>query len=255
MSQALQTSQHRHAEPPEHAPNGLWATREEDAQIQIVPPRTTVGYRFWTTSQRALAAFLLLISSPILVTMWVLVRTTSKGPFLFSQVRAGLNDRPIRIYKVRTMCVNSEKNEAYGFAVTSRCPAVTPVGRFFRYLKLDELPQLWAIVRGQMLFVGPRPIASVLDRTLRQHIPGFANRYRLKPGLTNLGQISIDENQTGDGVIDDWSQRFEGELHHMLNRTVWYELTIIVMTILFVMKKLVRFMRIRTSKHTLALNA
>jgi lipopolysaccharide/colanic/teichoic acid biosynthesis glycosyltransferase len=91
-----------------------------------------------------------------------------------------------------------------------------------------------------MVFVGPRPIAPGLQEHLEEHIPGFAARLGVHPGLTSLGQVCIDENAPAERVVQDWSVRFEGERHYLANRSIAYDLIVIVMTIVFCLRKLLR---------------
>jgi len=169
--------------------------------------------------------------------MWVLVRSTSPGSFLFTQERPGLDGSEFKIYKIRTMRAGSEKQTALG--ITNRDSKVTRIGKILRALKLDELPQLWNIAIGDMALVGPRPIPLALDAELRKHIPGFEKRYMVRPGLTSIGQICVHDNTIGESLVADWKLRFEGELHYIRNRCLRYDFLIILMTGLYVIRKLV----------------
>jgi lipopolysaccharide/colanic/teichoic acid biosynthesis glycosyltransferase len=192
----------------------------------------------WNYLQRGIAAIALLLLSPVILVMFVGVKMSSRGPFLFTQERPGLSDNRFKIYKVRTMAPGSEMRTALG--VTIQDPTVTRIGKILRALKLDELPQLWNIVRGDMALVGPRPIPVALDMELRLRIPGFEQRYQVRPGLTSIGQICVHDNALGQKLIDDWKLRFEGELHYLRNRCVRYDLILIAMTVLYVMRKAIR---------------
>jgi polysaccharide export outer membrane protein len=138
------------------------------------------------------------------------------------------------------MCDGADKNPELAHAVTSSTPEVTRIGRYLRDLKIDELPQLWNIVRGDMVFVGPRPIAPELQSHLETHIPGFHQRLQALPGITSLGQICIEENDSPENVVKDWAVRFEGEQHYMLHRNIAYDITIILLTAGYCVRKAVR---------------
>ncbi|MEP4147479.1 MAG: sugar transferase [Halioglobus sp.] len=197
-------------------------------------------WRVWQGLQQTAAAVLLVLFTPLLALLFVLVKADSRGPFLYSQQRPGHQRKPFTTYKVRTMTVGADRNAMLAIAVTSDTPEVTRVGRLLRDLKLDELPQLWNIVRGDMAFVGPRPIAIGLQEHLENHIPGFAMRLSVRPGLSSLGQICIDENDSAERVLQDWTVRFEGERHYITYRSISYDIIIIGMTAAYCLRKVWR---------------
>ena len=191
----------------------------------------------WYFLQRLVAFIGLVLLFPLFALLWVVVRGTSRGPFLYSQDRPGLRGKPFRAWKIRTMRPGSDKNLSFARSVSNACPEVTAVGRILRQLKIDELPQLWNIVRGDMAFVGPRPIAFPLYRELCDKIPGFETRSRVRPGLSNVGQVAIEENADEERLIEDWSERFEAELHYLKNYSISYDLVVILLTILYIARK------------------
>jgi lipopolysaccharide/colanic/teichoic acid biosynthesis glycosyltransferase len=157
----------------------------------------------WALLQRVLALVLLVLASPLMLLLYVPVRASARAPFLFKQRRPGFMGREFTIWKITTMRRGSDKVAKYEQGVTLDDPNVTRIGRILRDTKLDELPQLWNVVRGEMEFVGPRPIAPGLNRLLAAEIPGFNHRYLVKPGLTNVSQVSVLENALGDKAIAD----------------------------------------------------
>jgi N-acetylglucosaminyldiphosphoundecaprenol N-acetyl-beta-D-mannosaminyltransferase len=199
--------------------------------------------RTWVVFQRAAALGALVAASPLLGAVYVAVRATSRGPFLFRQRRPGLEGEIFEILKIRTMASDAEGETALG--VGRGDARVTAVGHVLRELKLDELPQLWNVVRGDMRVVGPRPLPMPLYDELCELVPGFEARTQVPPGLTNLGQVSIDDNQVGDNLAGDWAVRFEAELHYIQNRSVPYELLLIALTVLFVLRRLGRSLKSR----------
>ena len=190
---------------------------------------------------RAVALLLLLLLLPLFAVLWILVRLDSRGPVLFKQSRIGYLGREFTIYKIRTMAAGSERATALGTRIDGAY--VTRVGRVLRKLKLDEFPQLWNVVRGEMAFVGPRPIPIPLYHEMAAQLPDFALRNRVPPGLTNLSQISLADNKLGAELVDDWQLRLQGELHYIAHKNVWYDLTILTMTVLFVLRRLLRLQR------------
>ena len=216
--------------------NTVAPTKLQPLLRPLVKPRPIS--KLWSeVAQRLLACGILVAITPVMCIAYILVRCTSKGPFLYSQLRPGLNGRAFRIWKVRTMAVNSDACTKLARRVDARDPRVTFVGRILRKSKLDEFPQLWNIVRGEMAFVGPRPIAITLHEELCNEIPGFENRTLVRPGLSNIGQVSIEDNAGEEHLVDDWRERFESELHYIQNRSVEYDLIVMVMTAIFLVLK------------------
>lgn len=192
----------------------------------------------WSMAQRFLAGLGIVALSPVFAAMYVGVKVTSPGPFLFIQKRRGFGGRPFNIYKVRTMSVGSEKRTALGVQLTD--PAVTKLGKIFRNLKLDELPQLFNVVKGDMELVGPRPIPMALEDRLTEAIPSFSLRHLVKPGLTNVAQVSVVDNELDDRLVADWTLRAEAERHYVEGKSVAYDCVMIVMTAIFIVRKALR---------------
>jgi exopolysaccharide biosynthesis polyprenyl glycosylphosphotransferase len=156
----------------------------------------------------AVAGSALVVASPVMVVVACLVKMTSSGPVLFGQERVGQHGRPITIHKFRSMTVSSSSDTEW--TAEAR---VTPLGTLLRRSNLDELPQLWAIVRGDMSLVGPRPERPAFVRQFRSDVPDYDDRHRMPVGLTGLAQIvglrgdtSITERVKYDNLyIDQWS--------------------------------------------------
>jgi lipopolysaccharide/colanic/teichoic acid biosynthesis glycosyltransferase len=138
----------------------------------------------------ALAVMLLVLTAPLLLLAAVLVKATSRGPVLYSQVRLGLYGRPFTLYKVRTMAHQCESLTGIRWSKPGD-PRVSPVGRFLRRAHLDELPQLWNVIRGEMSLVGPRPERPEFVPQLEQVIPRYRDRLLIRPGLTGLAQVQL----------------------------------------------------------------
>ena len=198
----------------------------------------TARYKIWQASMRLIAAIALLCLLPLFSVIWLLQKCNDRGPFLFKQTRPGYGGQTFSIYKIRTMRIGAETATALGTKNTS--PQVTQLGRILRKLKIDETPQLFNVVRGDMTLVGPRPIPVALDQELSNNINGFQQRYNSKPGLTSIGQICIDDNALGDDLINDWKLRFEGELHYIRNQSISYDLIMISLSACYVFKKLLQ---------------
>lgn len=192
----------------------------------------------WRLMQQATAAAMLVLLAPLLAVLFVLVKCTSRGPFLFCQERAGLHGKRFRIYKIRTMRSGGEAGRSLG--VTQQHPSITGVGKLLRELKLDELPQLWNVVRGDMAVVGPRPLPIALEEQLHAQIPGFRIRQRVRPGLTSVGQLMVDDNGIAEQLVEDWRARAQAERHYVRNRSFFYDLLVIGLSVLYLARKLVR---------------
>lgn len=193
--------------------------------------------------QRFFAAIGLILSLPLLAAIYPFVILTSSGPFLYRQQRPGLRGTPFMAYKIRSMRKGADRDPTLVRSVQSSHPQVTKVGKILRDLKLDEIPQLWNVIRGEMAFVGPRPIAIALYDELVKNIDGFEDRLTVHPGLTSLAQVCIVESEDQDSVIEDWKIRFEAESHYLANRSVTYDLIILMLTGMYLMKKLLSPLR------------
>jgi len=146
-----------------------------------------------------LAAALLVACAPVLVAAAAAVKLTSPGPAIYTQTRLGRFGRRFTIYKVRTMCHDAESLTGPRWSLPGD-PRVTPVGHLLRALHVDELPQLWNVLRGEMSLVGPRPERPEIAAELRREIPGYDRRLAVKPGLTGLAQIHLPPDETVESV-------------------------------------------------------
>lgn len=137
-----------------------------------------------------LALMGLVAAAPLLLLAIILVKLTSRGPAFYCQVRLGKNGQPFTIYKIRTMTHNCERLSGARWC-TPGDPRITPVGRWLRRTHLDELPQLWNVVRGDMSLIGPRPERPEFVPQLEQVIPHYKERLLVRPGLSGLAQIQL----------------------------------------------------------------
>lgn len=243
-------------------PSTEWLTR-----LKLERPRRNTRCLGETTRilKRAtdvlISATMLVVLLPVMVLVAIAVRLTSRGPIIFKQTRVGLNLRnkkadrrgrlgdreppegidrrdpnrdrrredgygkPFTLYKFRTMKVDAERNGAQ-FAVKGD-PRVTCIGRFLRKTRLDELPQLWNVLRGEMSLVGPRPERPEFIETLSAEIPNYINRLGLKPGLTGLAQVinGYDNN------IESFKRKVNLDLLYLQNCCFRNDLKILLRTI------------------------
>ena len=136
----------------------------------------------------ALALVLLAAAGPLLLLAWLLVKLTSCGPGFYAQTRLGRGGRPFTLYKIRTMVHDCESLSGPRWSLPGD-PRVLPVGRWLRRAHLDELPQLWNVLRGDMSLVGPRPERPEFVPQLAKAVPHYRDRLRVRPGLTGLAQV------------------------------------------------------------------
>ncbi len=167
---------------------------------QIQRDVTPSPYFRWKGSiGRPLAGLLLLPGLPMIALLVVLARLTSRGPGIHRQTRVGKNGRTFTMYKIRTMRQNAE--DGTGAVWTAPNDArITPVGRVLRKLHLDELPQLFNVIKGEMHLIGPRPERPEFVHTLARRIPGYWNRLAVPPGITGLAQINLPPDSDLDSV-------------------------------------------------------
>lgn len=156
--------------------------------------RTAVSRTYDITSDtvaRGLALLLLVLVSPLLAVLWLAIKLSSKGPGVYCQKRVGQHGRVFVMYKFRSMRCDAEARTGPVWASAGTDPRVTALGYWLRHLHLDELPQLYNIVRGEMAFVGPRPERPEFVALLAEQIPGYWERLQVKPGITGLAQINL----------------------------------------------------------------
>jgi sugar transferase EpsL len=170
---------------------------------------------------RAAAAVALLVCVPILLAIAVIVRVKLGSPILFCQTRPGRAGRPFTVYKFRTM---SDARDGNG-RLLDDARRLTPFGRWLRGTSLDELPELWNILRGEMSFVGPRPL---LMEYLSHYSPRQARRHEVKPGITGWAQIN------GRNAIS-WDERFERDLWYVDHVSFALDVKILFQTVLAVL--------------------
>ena len=169
------------------------------------------------------AAVALVLLGPILAIVSATVRLTMGSPILFRQVRVGWKERPFRIAKFRTM--NALRDASDGLLPDSQ--RLTFLGRFMRALSIDELPQLWNVLVGDMSLVGPRPL---LPEYLPRYTRSQRRRHEVKPGITGWAQVNGRNGLT-------WEQKFELDLWYVDQWSVWLDAKILYMTLLQVLRR------------------
>jgi lipopolysaccharide/colanic/teichoic acid biosynthesis glycosyltransferase len=176
---------------------------------------------------RVLATALLIGLGPALALILAVVRLTSRGPAIYRQTRLGLGGRPFTLYKVRSMRHDCEKGTGPTWS-TGADPRVTPLGRFLRASHLDELPQLWNVLRGEMSLVGPRPERPEFVAQLEKALPDYRRRLLVRPGLTGLAQVQLPP----DVDLEDVRRKLDCDLHYVESIGPWLDLRIMLGTAL-----------------------
>lgn len=177
--------------------DSLTAPACQDARLATV--RSSSYFRWKSLVDRLLALVLLIPGLPIMTFIWLALRCASPGPALFRQTRVGQNGRNFVMIKFRTMVVDAEAKTGAVWAAPND-PRRTRIGRILRRLHLDELPQIWNVLRGEMSLVGPRPERPEFVRVLAQEIPGYMNRLVVVPGVTGLAQVNLPPDTDLDSV-------------------------------------------------------
>jgi Undecaprenyl-phosphate glucose phosphotransferase len=193
-------------------------------------PLSDWGWVVKEVEDRVVALIALILLSPVMIAVAIAVKYTSKGPILFKQKRHGFNNQLIDVYKFRSMYTDMCDADATK-QVTKGDPRVTPVGRFIRKSSLDELPQLFNVLKGELSLVGPRPHATACkagERLYNDVVDGYYARHRMKPGITGLAQINGWRGETD--TEEKLQRRVEYDIQYIDRWSVWMDLYILAMT-------------------------
>ena len=202
---------------------GVRAMQAAEAEVIL----SDSGYaRVKAALDLVLAGILLILTSPLLIAAVILVKLTSRGPVIYSQERLGQGGRIFTIYKIRSMTHDCEKHTGPRWA-TPRDPRVTPVGKFLRGTHLDELPQLWNVLRGEMSLVGPRPERPEIAAQLVKALPRYAERLKVRPGLTGLAQVQLPP----DTDIESVRIKLLHDLYYVERLSPWFDLQLLLATV------------------------
>ncbi|MBW8754534.1 MAG: TIGR03013 family PEP-CTERM/XrtA system glycosyltransferase, partial [Sphingomonadales bacterium] len=183
---------------------------------------SSVAKRFFDLGASAL---LLLFTAPVIVLFALLVKFDSRGPAFYRQARVGLYGEKFDVIKLRSMRTDAEAAGAQ--YATKDDPRVTRIGRFIRKVRIDELPQAWTVLKGEMSFVGPRPERPEFVAELEDHLPYYAERHMVKPGITGWAQV----NYPYGASIEDSRHKLEYDLYYAKNYTPFLDLLILLQTL------------------------
>ena len=192
--------------------------------IRYVPLSNTLNWIAKRIVDIVTALVGLVVSFPVMLCAAIAVGCTSRGPIIFKQERIGLHNKPFKMYKFRTMEVQKPSKEAQGWT-TKDDPRVTKVGKFLRRTSIDELPQLFNILKGDMSVVGPRPERPQFVEKFKEEIPRYMVKHQVRPGLTGWAQIN---GYRGDTSI---KRRIEYDIFYIENWTMSFDIKIMFLTI------------------------
>ncbi|MCS6895306.1 MAG: sugar transferase [Bacteroidia bacterium] len=199
--------------------------------VTITPPPPSPWYEL---VKRLMDIFLsviaLVLLAPLMGIIAIMVRLSSPGPIIFRQERVGKNGRPFTIYKFRTMYVDAEK---HGPALSREGdPRITPIGRWLRKTRLDELPQFWNVLRGDMSLVGPRPERQFFIDQIVRRAPEYKQLLKTRPGITSLGMVKYGYASS----VEEMIERMRYDLIYMANRSLLLDIKILLYTVLRVLQ-------------------
>ena len=172
-------------------------------------------------SDFVIAAFCLMLFAPLIVAVWLAIKIGG-GPAIYKQERIGLGGRPFYIYKFRSMVVDAEK-EGEELLQQENDPRLTRIGRFLRAHHLDELPQLWNVLTGDMAFVGPRPERKYYIDQIMERDSRYERLYVLRPGVTSYATLKNGYTDT----IDKMLKRLEMDLYYLEHQSLWMDTKIL----------------------------
>lgn len=173
------------------------------------------------------ALICLVVFSPLFFACYIAIKREDGGPAIFKQERIGRFGRPFYIYKFRSMVIDAEKDgpALYGHENETR---MTKVGKFLREHHLDELPQLWNVVKGEMAFIGPRPERKYYIDQIMQHDPRYVYLYQVRPGVTSYATLYNGYTDTMEKML----RRLELDLYYIEHRSLWFDGVLLVKTFL-----------------------
>jgi lipopolysaccharide/colanic/teichoic acid biosynthesis glycosyltransferase len=186
--------------------------RQDVGPLPEIPRGAGAYLQIRAAAERVIALALLAASAPLLLVLGLVVRLTSKGPVLYSQRRVGRFGKMFAIYKLRTMTDGCERHTGPVWAVADD-PRTTGAGRWLRDFHLDEIPQLWNVLCGDMSLIGPRPERPEIAARIEQTLPEFRYRLLVRPGITGLAQLRLP----ADADLDTVRRKLELDLYYIRN--------------------------------------
>jgi exopolysaccharide biosynthesis polyprenyl glycosylphosphotransferase len=210
------------------APSGplsLHGARSESAAVALPHAGSVSLYAAKRIMDLIIASAVLVLTVPLSLVVALLVKLEDGGPVIFSQQRVGHRGMPFTLHKFRSMRVDAEAETGPTWAREDD-PRVTRVGRWIRALRIDEIPQMWNVLRGEMSFVGPRPERPEFVGSLRAAIPFYDERHAVRPGITGWAQLHLPYAAT----VDDARRKLDYDLYYLKHLSIGLDLAIMVRT-------------------------
>jgi lipopolysaccharide/colanic/teichoic acid biosynthesis glycosyltransferase len=209
------------------APRSTQTTPQATANAPMPPALPESRARYFI--QAALSLIALIALSPLLLLLAAVIKLTSQGPIFYSGIRTGRNQQLYTMYKFRTLYEDSEKKIG-GRLLSAQDDFYTPIGKFLKRSKLDEIPQLINVLRGEMNFVGPRPLRPIFLERYLNEIPAYADRFRVAPGMTGLAQVR-------GGYWTTPRNKLRYDQLYMAHRSLWLDAQLVALTALKVLNR------------------
>lgn len=208
-----------------HEANEHPETSPDPVDRESLKPRVSKYFRVkWYVDVAVMILTLPIIGSTILLFM-LLVKLTSKGPVLYTQMRCGKDGKPFKMYKIRSMIVDAEAQSGATWS-KGRDPRITAVGRFMRRLHIDELPQIYNVWRGEMMVIGPRPERPEFVEKLNEDVPGYEYRMLVLPGMTGFAQLNLPS----DSGLEDVHKKLILDLEYIEHASFCLDMRILAGT-------------------------
>jgi lipopolysaccharide/colanic/teichoic acid biosynthesis glycosyltransferase len=201
---------------------------EVQDSVQQRDRMSLLGHMVKRSFDIGLSGFLLLIFSPVIAVCALLIKREDGGPVLFVQERIGRGGKPFRIYKFRSMRTDAEASGTPALYSGMEDPRLTRVGRFLRAHHLDELPQLWNVLKGDMSFIGYRPERQFFIDQIKRYNPRYDYLFQIRPGVTSYATLYNGYTDTMDKMLT----RLDLDLYYLRNHTVWFDIKVLGLTFL-----------------------
>lgn len=205
-------------------PVGLFINQESEL-LNIKNNMKPIEQRIKRVAETIIAIFLLLITSPMIILMGIIIFLEDQGPIFYSQERMGLHGKSFKITKLRTMNINAETGEPKWSTINDR--RITKIGSLLRNLRIDELPQLFSVIIGDMSLIGPRPERSEINHKLEKIIPFYNERHKIKPGISGWAQV----NYPYGASIEDSKTKLSFDLYYLKNYSIFFDILIFIKTL------------------------